>query len=46
MCAGTNIGGIPEIIEHELNGLLVSFGDVEQLKESMIRILTDDGSRK
>jgi len=43
---GTNIGGIPEIIEHELNGLLVSFGDVEQLKESMIRILTDDGFRE
>ena len=32
-----NIGGIPEQIEHNQNGLLFEPGNVEQLKECILR---------
>lgn len=41
----TNVGGIPEVVEHEYNGLLVSYGDEEGLQKAMERILTDDDLR-
>ena len=43
---GTRIGGIPEIIEHGTNGLLVDYGDIEALKKSIIEILEDKLLRK
>jgi len=42
---GTRIGGIPEIIENEVNGLLVNYGDVDNLKQSIIAILKDESLR-
>lgn len=36
---GTKAGGIPDIIEHELNGLLVEPGKPDQLAEAIIRVL-------
>ena len=39
---GTNVGGIPEIIEHGVNGLLVDYGDIEALKRSIIKILKNE----
>jgi glycosyltransferase involved in cell wall biosynthesis len=35
-------GGIPDILTHEYNGLLVEPRDVEGLAEAIIRILSDD----
>ncbi len=43
---GTRIGGIPEIIEHGINGLLVDHGDIDALKKSIIEILEDKLLRK
>jgi glycosyltransferase involved in cell wall biosynthesis len=43
---GTRIGGIPEIIEHGVNGLLVDYGDIEALKNSIIRILKNNSLRE
>ena len=43
---GTRIGGIPEVIEHGTNGLLVDYGDIEALKKSIIEILEDKLLRK
>ncbi len=37
----TNVGGIPEVVEHEYNGLLVSYGDEEGLQKALERLLTD-----
>jgi glycosyltransferase involved in cell wall biosynthesis len=42
---GTRIGGIPEIIEHGVNGFLVDYGDVDSLKRSIIAILKDESLR-
>lgn len=38
---GTRIGGIPEIIEHNINGMLVDYGDAVGLRDAMLRVLND-----
>ncbi len=38
----TRVTGIPEIIEHEREGLLVEEGDVEGLADALQRLLEDD----
>lgn len=38
---GTNIGGIPEVIEPDVNGYLVELGDTEQAAAKGAAILTD-----
>ncbi|MDN7244036.1 N-acetyl-alpha-D-glucosaminyl L-malate synthase BshA [Planococcus shenhongbingii] len=45
-CIGTNIGGIPEIIEPGQNGYLVELGDVEKAAAYTIRMLTDEKERE
>ena len=37
----SNVGGIPELVEHERNGLLVSPTDVTGIAESMVRLYRD-----
>ncbi|HSJ38538.1 MAG TPA: N-acetyl-alpha-D-glucosaminyl L-malate synthase BshA [Planococcus sp. (in: firmicutes)] len=39
---GTNIGGIPEVIEPDGNGYLVELGDTEQAAIKGVAILTDE----
>lgn len=39
---GTNIGGIPEVIDHGENGYLVELGDVEQAAHYAIDLLQDE----
>ena len=41
----SRVGGIPEIITHEKDGLLIRRGDVDALTNSVIRLLTDDQLR-
>lgn len=38
----TRVGGIPEIVDHEVEGLLLDEGDHEGLAGAMDRILSDD----
>ena len=38
----TDVGGNPELIEHEKNGLLVPFGDRSALTAAITRLLADD----
>lgn len=40
-CIGTNIGGIPEVIEHEKNGYLVDIGEHEAAAKFAILLVTD-----
>ena len=39
---GTNIGGIPEVIDHGTNGYLVELGDVDAVAQYAIELLSDD----
>ena len=39
---GTAIGGIPEVIEHGVNGYLVELGDTESVANYAIELLKDD----
>ncbi|MGM9944276.1 MAG: N-acetyl-alpha-D-glucosaminyl L-malate synthase BshA [Lysinibacillus sp.] len=39
---GTNIGGIPEVIEHGTNGYLVELGDVDAVAHHAIELLSDE----
>ncbi|MBU9723921.1 MULTISPECIES: N-acetyl-alpha-D-glucosaminyl L-malate synthase BshA [Bacillaceae] len=39
---GTNIGGIPEVIEDGKNGFICPLGDIESITKRAIQILTDD----
>jgi glycosyltransferase involved in cell wall biosynthesis len=39
----TRVGGIPDLVEDDVNGLLVDNGDVDALVEALARILTEDG---
>ncbi|WAA13743.1 N-acetyl-alpha-D-glucosaminyl L-malate synthase BshA [Fervidibacillus halotolerans] len=41
-CIGTNIGGIPEVIDHGANGYLCEVGDIDCVKAYGIKILLDD----
>ncbi|WP_053219421.1 N-acetyl-alpha-D-glucosaminyl L-malate synthase BshA [Virgibacillus senegalensis] len=41
-CIGTNIGGIPEVIEHGKTGYITRLGDIEEVVESAVRLLTDN----
>jgi N-acetyl-alpha-D-glucosaminyl L-malate synthase BshA len=41
-CIGTNIGGIPEVIENGINGYVCELGDVDSMGERAIFILSDD----
>jgi len=43
---GSRAGGIPELIDHESNGLLVPPIDVDALAAAMDRMLSDDGLRR
>lgn len=42
----SNAGGVPEIVEHEVTGLLTRPRDAQQLADMMIRLLQDESERK
>jgi glycosyltransferase involved in cell wall biosynthesis len=42
----TNVGGIPEVIEDGVTGLLVPPGDSQALAETTLRLLRDPGLRE
>lgn len=45
-CIGTNIGGIPEVIEHGVNGFLSEVGNIEDMSQQAIKLLKDEGLYK
>lgn len=40
-CIGTTIGGIPEVIDHGINGFLCNVGDIDQAGKYAKKILSD-----
>lgn len=45
-CIGSNAGGIPELIQHEQTGLLVSRGDTTGLTDALRRLAHDPEERE
>jgi len=43
---GTNVGGVPELVQHGANGFITEVGDVEKMAEHAIAILSDDDYRQ
>ncbi|MFB1049330.1 N-acetyl-alpha-D-glucosaminyl L-malate synthase BshA [Paraliobacillus sp. JSM ZJ581] len=41
-CIGTNVGGIPEVIEDGKNGYIIEIGEIETLANKAISLLTND----
>jgi len=42
---GTRVGGIPDVIQHEKNGLLIAPKNVKAISQAIIRLLKDDELR-
>jgi glycosyltransferase involved in cell wall biosynthesis len=42
----TPVGGIPEVIENGVSGLLVEPGNIDGLAKAMLKVLTEDGLAK
>lgn len=45
-CIATSVGGVPEIIKHEKNGLLIESSKVRELRHAIIRLIDDIVLRK
>ena len=44
-CVATAVGGVPEVIEDEVSGLLVSTGATAELTDALERVLRDEPLR-
>lgn len=45
-CVATRVGGVPEVIDEGKNGLLVEYGNQDQLARAIIELLGDEPKRK
>ncbi|PYZ94538.1 N-acetyl-alpha-D-glucosaminyl L-malate synthase BshA [Salipaludibacillus keqinensis] len=43
---GTNIGGIPEVIQHGKNGYICSLGDIDEISDYAIKLLQNPSLQK
>ena len=39
------VGGIPELIEHDVNGLLTTFGDIDAFAQTVEQLIDDPDRR-
>lgn len=40
-CVGTNVGGVPEVINHGMNGFICEVGDIDDISNKSIAILVN-----
>jgi glycosyltransferase involved in cell wall biosynthesis len=41
-----NVGGLPELVEDKVNGLIFEMGDAEDLSEKILYLLNNPNARK
>ncbi|MFB4169199.1 N-acetyl-alpha-D-glucosaminyl L-malate synthase BshA [Virgibacillus sp. JSM 102003] len=41
-CIGTNVGGVPEVIEHNNTGYIIELGDIDKAAEYAVHLLKND----
>jgi glycosyltransferase involved in cell wall biosynthesis len=42
----TPVGGIPDVFHHDVHGVLVKPGDVDEIRAGLVRLITDDAFRQ
>lgn len=42
----TRVGGVPDIVHHDVNGFLIEAGDVPGLRDAVLRLRADPSSRR
>jgi L-malate glycosyltransferase len=42
VCIGSNVGGIPEVIVNSETGYICELGNIEEISQKAVRLLTDD----
>lgn len=42
----TNVGGLPEVVEKDVTGIIVEINDLENLSESIYKLIRDDAMRE
>lgn len=42
----TKVGGIPKVIKNNVNGLLIQAGNIEELKNSLLEVLSGEGKKE
>ncbi|MEH6907445.1 N-acetyl-alpha-D-glucosaminyl L-malate synthase BshA [Neobacillus drentensis] len=45
-CVGTNVGGLPEVINHGVNGFICEVGNIEEISSKALAILNDKNIHK
>lgn len=45
-CIGTNVGGMPEVIQHGKTGYICELGDIEDISSKAIKLLSDQEIHK
>jgi glycosyltransferase involved in cell wall biosynthesis len=45
-CVATNVGGVPEVIDKDKIGVLVEYGNSDQLANAIVDLLGDENKRK
>jgi L-malate glycosyltransferase len=45
-CVGTNVGGLPEVINHGVNGFICEVGNIEEISSKALAVLNDKNIHK
>jgi glycosyltransferase involved in cell wall biosynthesis len=44
-CIATNVGGVPDVIRHEINGIIINYGDNKELEDAIWKLINNEYMR-